>query len=65
METSISQIVHDKMILESEITRLLVDFIQKYPGVKLSDVDISFLDCKSVGSGIVSTCVNTDISIKL
>lgn len=65
MERSIQQVVYDKKVLESKITRLLLDFMQEYPDIKLSGVDIEFIECKDVTSKAISTCVNTDISIKL
>lgn len=65
MEASISQVVNDKKIIEGKITQLLVDYIQKYPCVKIDDVDIQFIECRDVNTDIVSTCVSTDISIKL
>lgn len=65
MEASIRQFVNDKMVIEGKITQLLVDFIQKYPDIKMNDVDIQFIECKDANSGIISTCVSTDINIKL
>jgi hypothetical protein len=64
MESSISQVVYDKKVLESGITQLLVDFMQKYPNVKLG-VDISFVECRDVTSKVVSTCVDTNVSVGL
>lgn len=57
-------LLEDKMIIEGQITGLLCDFLQKYPDVELS-VDVSFLKCKSVNNGTISTCVNTDVYVKL
>lgn len=64
METSINQIIYDKKVLEGKITQLLVDFTQAYPGIKL-DVDISFIECKDEASKVVSTCVSTNVNIRI
>lgn len=65
MEKTIKQIVHDKKILESKITQTLVDFIQENPDVKLCGACIGFTECRDITNGIISTCVSTEIDIKI
>lgn len=65
MEKTIKQIMYDKMVLESKITQTLVDFIQENPDVKLCGLCVDFTECRDVTNGIISTCVSTEIDIKI
>lgn len=58
----IKDLKNDKIILEGKLTQLVVDFIQKYPDVSI-EVNTTISECRSVGSGVVSKCVSTDIKV--
>lgn len=58
----IKDLKNDKIVLEGKLTQLVVDFIQKYPDVSI-EVNTTISECHSVGSGVVSKCVSTDIKV--